>query len=294
MAGRLAWVTTGPARGRDDDEPLALAALRDRDVQVTVVDWDDPTADWSAFDRVVVRSTWDYAERLPEFLDWLGRVDGLTDLRNPTPMVRWSLDKHYLAELADAGIHVTPTRFVEPGAPGAPGEADARARFPDGDFVVKPAVGAGSRDAASYGPDDDDAARAHVSRLHAAGRTALVQPLLASVAEDGEWPLVFIAGRYSHAASKRVALPHAGEVADLFAAETVTPATADAAQIALAQTAVDLAADRFGTPTYARVDLVRDDDGRPCLLELELVEPSLFLPQGGPAAVRSLADALTA
>ncbi|MGL4178803.1 MAG: hypothetical protein ACRCSN_22330, partial [Dermatophilaceae bacterium] len=133
----------------------------------------------------------------------------------------------------------------------------------------------------------------HVRRLHAAGRTALVQPLLGSVAEHGEWPLVFLAGRYSHAAGKRVALPRAGEVADLFAAETVTHSTADAAQVALARTAVDLVVSRFGIPTYARVDLVRDDDGRPCVLELELVEPSLFLAQGGPAAVRSLVDALS-
>ncbi|MGL5851301.1 MAG: ATP-grasp domain-containing protein [Phycicoccus sp.] len=287
MAGRLGWVTTGAARGRDDDEPLALAALRDRGVEVAVVDWDDPVVDWSAFDRVVLRSTWDYAERLPEFLDWLERVDRMTDVRNPTPMVRWSLDKHYLAELADAGIPVIPTTFVEAG------EADSPVQLPDGHVVVKPAVGAGSRDAASYGPDDDAAARAHVNRLHTAGRTALVQPLLGSVAEHGEWPLVFLDGRYSHTANKRVTLPRAGQVTDLFAAETVVPSTADAAQVALAQATVDLVVHRFGTPTYARVDLVRDDDGRPCVLELELVEPSLFLAEGGPAAVRSLVDALT-
>ncbi|MGL5912472.1 MAG: hypothetical protein ACRCZP_20865, partial [Phycicoccus sp.] len=205
----------------------------------------------------------------------------------PTPMVRWSLDKHYLAELADAGIPVIPTTFVEPG------EADSPVQLPYGHVVVKPAVGAGSRDAASYGPDDDAAARAHVNRLHTAGRTALVQPLLGSVAEHGEWPLVFLDGRYSHTANKRVTLPRAGQVTDLFAAETVVPSTADAAQVALAQATVDLVVRRFGTPTYARVDLVRDDDGRPCVLELELVEPSLFLAEGGPAAVRSLVDALT-
>ncbi|MGL4745350.1 MAG: ATP-grasp domain-containing protein [Dermatophilaceae bacterium] len=288
MAGRLGWVTTGAARGRDDDEPLALTALRDKGVEASVVDWDDPVVDWAAFDRVVLRSTWDYAERLPAFLDWLERVGRVTDVRNPTPMVRWSLDKHYLAELAGAGIPIISTTFVEPG------EADIPVPLLDGHVVVKPAIGAGSRDAASYGPDDDAAARAHVSRLHTAGRTALVQPLLASVAEHGEWPLVFLGGRYSHTANKRVTLPRANEVADLFAAETVTPATADTAQIELAQAAVDLVVRRFGTPTYARVDLVRDDDGRPCLLELELVEPSLFLGEGGPAAVRTLVDALTA
>jgi len=103
---RLAWVTTRAAHGQDTDEPLALAALAEAGVQVDVAEWDDGGVDWSSYDRAVLRSTWDYAERLPEFLEWLERVAGQTELRNPLPMVRWSLDKHYLAELATAGVPV--------------------------------------------------------------------------------------------------------------------------------------------------------------------------------------------
>ena len=284
MIGRLAWVTTRGARGRDDDEPLALAALAAAGVRTDVLDWDDPGVDWAGYDRAVLRSAWDYPERLPEFLEWLAVVDAATELRNPAPTVRWNLDKHYLAELADAGVPVIPTAYAEPGD---------RAELPAGEFVVKPAVGAGSRDAASYGPEQHEAARAHVARLHARGATAMLQPLLASVAREGEWPLVFLGGEYSHAASKRVDLPRAGAVEGLFAAERTAPHAADAAQRAVAHAAVEVLAVRFGVPAYGRVDLVRDDDdGRPCVLEVELVEPSLFLPHGGPAAVDRLVAAV--
>ncbi|SDK12507.1 hypothetical protein SAMN05428985_102789 [Nocardioides sp. YR527] len=282
--GRLAWVTAREARGRDDDEPLALAALGRARAAVDVVDWDDRSVDWAAYDRVVLRSTWDYPQRLAEFLTWLDEVTQVTELVNPPQLVRWSLDKRYLAELEAAGVPITPTVFVEPGS---------TAEFPDGDFVVKPSVGAGSRDAASYGTEDHAAAAAHVARLHADGQVVLVQPFLKSVPVDGEWPMVFFDGRFSHAASKRVDLPRAGAVDDLFAVETNAAHTAAQDQIEVAQAAVDLVTSRFGTPTYARIDLVRDNDGRYCVLEVELVEPSLFLPQADPAAADRLAAVLT-
>lgn len=282
---RLAWVTARGARGRDDDEPLALAALVAAGVLVDVVDWDDPHADWRGYDRAVLRSAWDYPERLEEFLAWLDVVGSATDLRNPAPTVRWNVDKHYLAELAAAGVPVVPTEYAEPGEEPA---------LPEGEFVVKPAVGAGSRDAASYGPEQHETARAHVARLHARGASVLVQPLLESVPRDGEWPLLFFGGAYSHAAVKRVALPRAGIVEDLFAAERTGEHEADAEQLAVARAAVDVVTARFGVPTYARVDLVRDDAGRPCVLEIELAEPSLFLTEGGPGAVERLVAALTA
>lgn len=279
MTARLAWVTAQRARGRDEDEAHALAGFRRAGVDVDIVAWDDPAVSWAAYDRAVLRSTWDYVERLDEFLAWLGVAERQTDVRNPPAMVRWNLDKRYLAELGRTGVPTTDTVFVAPDEPAA---------FPAGEFVVKPAVGAGSRDAASYGPDQHDAATAHVTRLHAAGTDVLVQPLLRSVAADGEWDLVFLGGRYSHAANKRVALPRAGLVDDLFAAETLAQHDADPDQMAVAQQAVDVVAQRFGVPLYARVDLVRDDHGDPCVLELELVEPSLFLPQAPSEAIDRL------
>lgn len=280
----LAWVTTRAARGLDEDEEVALAALRRTGVAVTVVDWDDPAVDWSAFDRVVLRSTWDYDDRLDAFVAWLARVDTVTELVNPLPAVLWSTDKQYLRELEAAAVPVTPTRFVPPGS--AP-------VFPPGRFVVKPAVGAGSRGAASYGPTQHPAAAAHVAALHADGQVVLVQPFVASVPTEGEWPLVFLAGEYSHAASKRVALPEASVIEDLFAAEVNTAHTASDEQVAVARAAVTVVTERFGVLPYARVDLVRADDGSSLVLEVELVEPSLFLPQADPGVADRLAAALT-
>lgn len=283
MVARLAWVSAREALGRDEDETTALRALRAGGVDAEVVVWDDPSVRWDTYDRVVLRSTWDYPQRLGSFLEWLERVAAVTDLRNPVPMVRWSLDKHYLADLDRAGVPITPTVFAEPGDDPA---------FPADRFVVKPAIGAGSREAAWYEPSDRPAAREHVRRLHRAGASVLIQPMLPSVAEDGEWPLVFFGGRYSHAASKRVALPRAGLVEDLFAAETNVSYRAGPEQIEVAQRAVDLVTERFGVPLYARVDLVRAEDGTPCVLEVELIEPSLFLPQAPPEAATRLAEVL--
>lgn len=283
MISRLAWITATPARGLDEDEPLALHALRQAGLEVDVVPWDAPDVQWTSYDRAVLRSTWDYPARLPQFLAWLEAVDQVTELRNPLPMLRWNLDKHYLADLAHAGVSITPTTFVEPGQ---------RVALPPGNLVVKPAVGAGSRGVRAYDPTQRDLAQAHIEQLHADGASALVQPLLASVSLHGEWPLIFLDGHYSHAASKRVTLPELGTIEDLFAEETNAPHIADTGQVAVAQAAIDVVTERFGTPTYARVDLVRDDEGRSCVLELELIEPSLFLPQAEPEALNRLVVAL--
>ena len=283
MIKNLAWVTTQAAHGRDEDETAVVAALSLAGCAVEIVNWDDKTVNWSKFDRVVLRSAWDYPERLTEFLTWLDHVATVSDVVNSPAIVQWNLDKNYLSELAEANISITPTVFVQP---------NSAATFPDGEFVVKPAVGAGSRDAASYSGDQHEIANIHIARLHAIGQTVLIQPLLKSVAQDGEWPLVFFNGKFSHAANKRVTLPRAGTVDDLFAAETNTAHIATVPQIKVAQAAIDLVSNKFGPPTYGRVDLVRDDQNNFCVLELELIEPSLFLCYADAKCTQSFVEAL--
>ena len=96
-----------------DDRPL-LAGLRAAGADARAVVWDDPEVDWSAFDLVVLRSTWDYAKRRDEFLAWAERAAHVTRFANPYPVVRWNSDKHYLLQLAEAGVAVVPTQWLEP------------------------------------------------------------------------------------------------------------------------------------------------------------------------------------
>lgn len=268
----------------DDDLPPLLEALTRRGIAHAVVDWDDPGVDWHAHVLAVVRSPWDYTRRHAEFLAWSERVARATALENPPHLLRWSADKRYLRDLDAASVPVVPTSFA------APGETmDWPA---NGEIVVKPTVSAGSLDTARHLATARAEAEAHVARLHAAGREAMAQPYLSRVeGERGETALVFVAGAFSHAARKGPMLvPGLSVVGGLFVEEDIRPATPTTEEMEVAAAA--LAAIPAGNPPlYARVDLVPDDAGRPVVLELELVEPSLFLVHGAGAADR-LVDAI--
>lgn len=291
---RIALVSVAAARTLDEDLAPLQDALRDAGAHGEIVDWDDATIDWSRFDLAVLRSTWDYTERLPLFLDWAARVSARTRLLNPLDVLRWNTDKHYLADLERAGVAIVPSAFVESGADAAAALDAFLATHADAaEFVVKPAVGAGSRDAQRHARADRTRAIAHVARLIDAGRSALLQPYLDRVDEHGETALIHFDGAFSHAIRKGpLLLRGEGPTDALFAPEHISPRTPDAAERELAARA--LAAVPFAGPlAYARVDLIRDAAGAPRLLELELAEPSLFFAHGEGSA-RRFADALLA
>jgi len=273
---RIALVTSAAARDLDDDLPPLVAALRERGADVSTPNWDDAAVDWTSFHRAILRSTWDYTLRLREFLAWVERAAKLTRLLNPPEVVRWNTDKHYLAVLERAGVPIVPSAFVEPGADAA----REIGRFLDAhaaaEFVVKPAIGAGSRDAQRYGREERDASIEHAHRLLAAKRSVLLQPYLARVDEHGETALVHFDGVFSHAIRKGPLLRRGeGPTRALFATEHITPRTPDAQEFEIARKT--LAAIPFAQPLlYARVDVIHDADGTPRVLELELTEPSLF------------------
>jgi hypothetical protein len=249
--------------------------------------WDDASVDWLAFDRIVIRSAWDYTTRVDEFLAWCAAV-GAARLRNAPSLVAFNADKRYLGELSVATVS---TVFV------APGEAVPALA---GEVVVKPSVSAGARDTGRFGPAAHDAARALIATIHASGRTALVQPYVATVDERGETALVFLAGKLSHVVRKRAVLapdevaPLAGgelaQAAAMLRDDLVTAGVADAAERALADRVIGEVSLRFGPPLYARVDLVGDP---PALLELEAIEPELYLATS-PGASQRLAAAIRA
>jgi len=271
---QIALVTAAAARNLDEDLAPLEAAIRAAGASPSIVEWDDVSNDWQTFDLVVLRSTWDYSLRLPEFLRWIDRVSPLTALVNPREVVRWNTDKHYLAHLAKSGVPVVPSTFIEPGED-AGRALDAFLATAGEEFVVKPSIGAGSRDAQRYGRDERGAALAHAKRLLDADRSVLMQPYLARVDAHGETALIFFAGTFSHAIRKGPLLKRGeGPTRALFATEHIMPRTPSAEEIAVAERT--LAAMPFGELLYARVDLIHDDDGAPRVLELELTEPSLF------------------
>jgi glutathione synthase/RimK-type ligase-like ATP-grasp enzyme len=270
-------VVTCAGEDVDPDSPALLGALGDAGLAAELVVWDDPAVDWDRYALAVVRSTWDYAARREQFLAWARAVPRLA---NRAEVLAYSTDKHYLRELAAAGVAVVETAFVDVGVSPA---------FPDGDVVVKPAVGAGSIGAERHRAHEHAAAAAHVAALHASGRDALVQPYVDSVDERGETALIFLDGQFSHAMTKGAMLNvRESDRHPLYRRERMAVATPEPAALVAARRA--LAAADQGELLYARVDVVLDR-GRWAVLELELAEPSLFLGYA-PAAARALAAAI--
>ncbi|MEC3976650.1 ATP-grasp domain-containing protein [Amycolatopsis sp. H20-H5] len=267
------------------DEHAVLPALRDLGFAPRWASWDDKTVDFGAAEVVILRATWDYPDRREEFLDWCESVPALC---NPAAVARWNTDKTYLSELIDAGVPTVATTLVEPGDD---------FRWPDKDFVVKPSVGAGSVGVARFTADATGAAAGHLAKLHAEGRTALIQPYQSSVDTEGEIALVFFGGIYSHAFAKGAMLGRSTmDASGMYVSEKLAVAKPSAAFRALAEDALDAAASLLGLLRaellYARVDVVGGEGGKPLLLELELTEPSLGFRQADEDAPLRFASAV--
>ncbi|MET1072362.1 MAG: hypothetical protein ABWY11_06920 [Umezawaea sp.] len=289
---RVVLVSCAELPSGDGDDDGVFDALVDLGVQVEWAPWDSG-ADFASADLVVLRSPWDYTERLPEFLAWCESVPALA---NPLPVVRWTTDKSYMVELAGAGVPIVPTTLLLPGD---------EPEWPEGEFVLKPAVGVGSVGVLRVADGDHAAADAHWKEL---GVTALLQPYQSTVDEHGETAMVFLGGQYSHAFAKGAMLAPGGagnrttadelDSSGLYVVERLSPANPDAARRRVAEDVMDAAAGVLGIRRsdllYARVDLVTGADGSPLLLELELAEPSLGFRQTDAAAALRFASTIRA
>lgn len=280
---RIALVTSSDNPQGEPEDRALVVALTERDAQVSIEIWDDPAVDWSSFDLVVLRSVWDYSSRRAEFLDWAARVP---TLRNPANVVRWNSDKHYVRALAEHGLPVVETLWLEPDREYT--KRDLHNRFPAReDFVVKPAISAGSVDTGRYTATDADSRRLaikHAERLLSAGRSVMVQRYMPEIDTFGESALVFLHGEYSHAMHKGAMLmgEDNGE-GDVYTPEVMEPWTPSQVEIDVASEIITevrrLVPGRSmqSRPLlYARVDLVIRGDQQPLLMELELVEPALY------------------
>lgn len=275
--GRVAIATCAEVPDLDTEGRHLLERCRRAGIDAEPEVWDDPGVAWEGYDVVLLRSTWDYQYKREAFLAWVEARGNR--LINPPGIVEWNISKRYLEVLAGWGFPIVPSQFI------APGE---RFELPgDGEFVVKPAVSAGSKDTGRYSASERPRASEHVSELLAAGREVLIQPYLASVETAAETALIMLGGSFSHAIRKGPLLELGQEQeGGLFREEETAPREAAPAEIELASELLKRFSTELAPPTYARVDLLRSAGGEPLILELELIEPSLFLDRHPGAANR--------
>jgi glutathione synthase/RimK-type ligase-like ATP-grasp enzyme len=239
-------------------------ALAKRGVTATIAVWGTPEA--LAGELTLIRSTWDYTARLEEFLAWTREAAARTRLVNPASVVEWNAHKSYLLALTDAGVPVVETTVVQTQA-AAEVQAAALAQY-DGEIVIKPAVSVGAIGARRLDAGSHEAAK-HLEALSIVGEV-LVQPFEPGISE-GEASLLYFGGKFSHAVRKT---PAPGDYrVQSFHGGTVDSHVASAPQRAVAATALAAVDAELA---YARVDLV-DRAAGPAVMELELIEPELFL-----------------
>jgi glutathione synthase/RimK-type ligase-like ATP-grasp enzyme len=263
-AAEVALVTCADERYQEPEVHVAADALRAAGVSADVVSWDEDR-DWGAYELVVVRTPWDYFDRVTQFLDWAARVERETSLVNPADVLRWNSHKGYLAEFTAKSVPTVPTRLV----PGPSTDvADQVREVPWEEIVVKPAIDGGARHA--WRGQRDDPSLSRIAERLADHGDVVVQPFVPAIV-DGERSLVFLGGRFSHAVRK---VPKEGDYRSqrhLGGREVEHEPESAELQVALAAMAA-----APGRLTYARVDLV-DWEGAPVLIELEVIEPDLFL-----------------
>ena len=260
-----------------DDQPL-LEELRRRGLKAEPVVWNAPGFDWSQPKVCVLRSTWDYTTRLAGFLTWAERVATVTALWNPWEVILWNTHKSYLRSLAEAGVAVAPTVWLAAG-----GRADLPGLMAEhgwADAVVKPVVALSARETIRVSAHSRAEAQSHLDRV-LAQEAVMVQPFFEAVESEGELSLLFIEGEFTHAIRKRPATGDFRVQHEYGGSEERVEPSGE--ELGLGRAALGAAG--FET-LYARADVMRGNDGQLCLMELELVEPSLFFEHAPEAAGR--------
>ena len=283
----VAFATYDLAPSLTPDDRLAAAALEKRGITVRPAIWSDAGVDWGQFDVIVLRSTWDYHRRAEEFRHWLDRLEASgVPVWNPVPLLRWNLDKRYLRDLSSRGVPTVPTIWLDRGE--APHVDELLEEHGWNEAVLKPVVAATAyrtvRLELAQGAEQRSKLRTLAHEVVEKGE-AMLQPFLRQVRDEGEWSLIFIAGEFSHAVLKRPAEGDFRVQLEFGGSAVAAPAPANA--LAGARAVLDRVS---GPWLYARVDGVRTTDGF-LLMELEMLEPLLFLALDHSAAVR-FADAI--
>jgi glutathione synthase/RimK-type ligase-like ATP-grasp enzyme len=270
---RIAIATCADYPELKGDDELLCEALRQHGCEAESVVWDEDAVDWSGTDLCLVRSTWDYHDKYDEFLDWSRQVEAATALHNPAALIAWNSDKRYLRQLTEAGVPTVPTLWVERGS-----DLDLEGELAERGWeeaVVKPVVDLGAKNLHRVRAEEAQDALAKVLER----QEAMVQPFLPSLEAEGELSLIYIDGKLSHTVRKH---PAEGDfrVQSIWGG-TVAPAAPEPQHVEVAEQAL---AQLDEPPLYARIDLVTDLEGNPALIELELIEPNLYLSTNRTAA----------
>ena len=274
----IAFATYEGAPALTADDRLAVPLLAGGNIDVEPAVWSDSRVEWRQFDAVILRSTWDYHHRPGEFRDWLERLESYgVAVWNPVALARWNMDKRYLRDLAGRGVSTVPTAWIGAGEGVDLNELMESKGWHDA--VLKPVIAATSYRTVRV-------PRAVAGHREIEHGEAMLQPFVPQVAGEGEWSLVFLGGEYSHAVLKR---PAAGD----FRVQEEFGGSSQAAEAPsmLRESAAEVLAAVEHPWLYARVDGVRDDDGRLLLMELEMLEPLLFLAHH-PQAPERFAEAI--
>lgn len=267
---RSAWLTMADPGDFVIDADLGIAPLEELGWDVVVQPWRERDVDWSACDAVYIGTPWDYPDDVDTFLDVLAAIDSSgAILVNPLELVHWNLDKRYLADLEERGADIVPTTWLDAFDDDAIDDAFTHAGGQA--LVIKPRVGANAVDTFVLERPLDAALRSDLARVFA-NRPCMLQPFVAAVREEGEYSLFFLDGELSHAILKKPA--HGDFRVQEEHGAAIVSASPEPALAAAARAVADLVEP---APAYARADFVRGDNGRYLLMELELIEPSLYL-----------------
>ena len=280
---RCAFLTLDEPGDYVIDDELAIEPLADLGWDVSTVSWRQRKIPWSEFDAVVIRSTWDYWHEVPAFLDILAAVDRHTRLANSLELVRWNLRKTYLLDLAGKGVTVVETIWLDEFREGF--VADCAGRLGTDQLVIKPVVGANGEDAYRIGPDEAPERLREIEQRFR-GRPCMAQPFMQNILSEGEYSLFYFGGAFSHAILK---VPAHGEFrSQEERGAAIHPVTPEDCLRSAGRRAIAAVSP---SPLYARIDLVRDANSDFEVMELELIEPSLYL-RTDPAAPERFARAV--
>ena len=263
------------------EDQLLQTALEDKRLKVCKKDWADPSFDWTKTKYAIFRTTWDYFDRFDEFFSWLDQTRNKTTFINSAEVINWNIDKHYLQDLIENGINISPTLFVEKGDKISLKQLFEKTNWSEA--VIKPSISGAARHTYRINASNCSEFETVFQKL-ILEECMLFQEFLNNITTQGEISLILIGGKFTHAV-KKIAKKGDFRVQDDYGG-SVEEYTPTELEITFAEDCLKASPYR---PIYARIDIVYDNNNKPSLSELELIEPELWF-RNNPTSANLLAE----